>query len=193
MDTNVVVALKVARVLEQLDIPYVIGGSLASTIHGEPRATLDVDFAVQLRPHHAEELVAAFGDEFYVDATALREAAEHRSTCNLVHLPSVVKVDLHVRPDAGIFAEELRRALRLRLGEDPPEFARVATAEDTIVQKLRWYDREGGVSDRQWRDVQGVLKAMNQRLDLDYLQRWATELGLSDLLTRAFSEAGLQL
>lgn len=104
------VAAQVARVLERLGIPYLVGGSVASTLHGEPRTTLDVDFALQLEPKRARELCDALGDEFHRDEELVREAARHKRLVNVIHLPTMVKADLHVRPAEGIYASEIEQA-----------------------------------------------------------------------------------
>lgn len=187
----VAVALEVADVLEHLKIEYVIGGSVASTLFGEPRTTMDVDFAVQLTLPRVPELCAALEAGFYVQSEAVVEAAATHSHCNLIHRRSMIKVDLYVRPAEGLYASEIARARRIRLRKDPDAFARVATAEDTLLQKLRWFRGSDGVSERQWRDVLGILKQSQEQLDLAYLERWSHELGLNDLLRRAYLESGV--
>ena len=184
-------ALETARVLERLGIPYLIGGSVASTVHGEPRATADVDLAVHMDPSQVDGLASALAKTFFVDRGSIDAAVTRASSFNVVHQESFVKVDLFVRPREGIFAEEMRRAASIELSPHSKECARVATPEDTILQKLRWYRMGDEVSDRQWRDVQGVLKTTGPALDREYLTRWADELGLSDLLERAAAQAGL--
>ncbi len=159
----------VASLLERLGIPYLIGGSVASSLHGEPRATLDVDVVVHLEPERAEELVQALESEFYVDRESVREAARLERHFNAIYRKTYLKVDFYARPRSGFFAEEIRRAQPLPLGELPAGLARVATPEDTILQKLRWYRAGDEISDRQWRDV----------------------LGVEDLLARALEESGL--
>lgn len=181
------VALLVARRLEGLGIPYVIAGSIASTIHGEPRATLDVDVVILLRSSQTSDLCTTFERDFFVDRQGLREAV--RTT--MIHRDQHVKVDLYPRPDSGINAEERRRAHRVRLTEGADSEVSVQSPEDTVLQKLVWYRKAGEVSDRQWRDVQGVLKARLRTLDHDYLRTWAAELGVADLLQRARRDAGL--
>ncbi len=184
------VALRVARVLEGLAVPYLVGGSVASTLHGEPRGTLDVDFALRLDPGRADALVDALEGEFYVDRGSARDAAAHHRHFNAIHVATLVKVDLYVRPPEGLYAAELARACLARLGERDEDVVRVATAEDTLLQKLRWYRLGDEVSDRQWRDVLGILKARGEELDQAYLERWADELGLRDLLDRARGALG---
>lgn len=186
----IAVALEVARVLDRLGIPYVIGGSVASTLYGEPRATMDVEFAVQLDPDSIEPLASALETDFYVQPEAVRDAVARRSMFNVICRGCMLKVDMHVRPAEGIYAEEIRRAQRLKLRLDPEGFAAVATAEDTVLQKLRWFQLGDCVSDRQWRDVLGILKVRGQELDLEYLECWSKSLGLGELLSRAREEAG---
>lgn len=187
----IVVALEVARILERQRIPYVIGGSVASTLYGEPRATMDVDFAVQLDLGQVDSLATSLAADFYVQPDTMRDAVVRRSMFNVIRRGAMLKVDMHVRPPEGIYAEEIRRARRLRLRVDPEGFAAVATPEDTILQKLRWYQLGDHVSDRQWRDVLGDLKVVGGDLDRPYLARWAAHLGLTRLLERALEEAGV--
>lgn len=186
----IAVATEVAALLEQLGVPYLVGGSVASTMHGEPRATLDVDFVVHLDPDRVTPLCDALEPDYYVDREAAVEAADSKRVFNAIHRPSMVKVDLHVRPREGHHAEEIRRAVPIRLKADARFAVRVATAEDTVLQKLRWYQADGAASDRQWRDVLGILKLAAGRIDDDYLDRWAGELRVSDLLAEARRASG---
>jgi hypothetical protein len=183
-------ALVATRAMESLGIRYVIVGSVASTLHGEPRATLDVDMTVRMGPRDVEPLFRALEPEFHVDRAALAEAVRTGFPCNAVHRRSHVKLDLYVRRNEGIHAEELRRARRLRLTLAAGSEADVASPEDTVLQKLIWFRKGGEVSDRQWRDVLGVLKTQGARLERDYLRTWCGELGVLDLLERALSECG---
>lgn len=185
----VAVALLVARTFERLGIPYVIGGSIASSIHGEPRTTADVDFAVRLDGAGADGLLRALEGEFYVNESGLREAATGGGHFNAIHLSSMVKVDVYVRPNEGLYAAEIERAQDIPLGDAS---ARVASPEDTLLHKLRWFAAGGGASQRQWRDVLGILKSTGPALDRAYLAKWAEEIGVSGLLARAWTEAGLE-
>lgn len=188
----IAVALEVAAALEAHEIPYLIGGSVASTLYGEPRATLDVDFAVRLSASKVEPLAALLDSDFYVDRASIQDAVEHHRHFNLIHRKWMLKVDVYVRPEEGIFAEEMRRAKPLKLKADPDRYAFVATPEDTLLQKLRWYRLGDDVSDRQWRDVLGILKATGEELDHDYLDRWALARVIHDGLEQG-SEIGRDL
>jgi len=185
------VAVEFALVLEGLEIPYLVGGGVASTLHGEPRATLDVDFAMHLDVGRSDALCRALEPGFYVDREGLREASSSGGHFNVLHRETKIKVDGYARPREGLHAEEIRRAERRPLARGTAE-VRVATAEDVVLQKLRWYRLGDCVSDRQWRDVVGVLKLRGQELDARYMDRWARELELADLLNEARREAGLE-
>lgn len=181
-----VVAAALAAVLDEVGVRYVVGGSLASTVHGEPRSTLDVDVAIQLTEAQLDPLYTRLAREFFVMREAVARAIEHHTAFNALHRRTHLKVDVYVRPPTGIFASEIERARPVEVA--PGLALRIATAEDTILQKLRWYRLGGEVSDRQWRDVLGMLEVA-PRLDDVYLDEWAGRLGLGDLLAQARVEA----
>lgn len=180
------VARQLAGTLDALGIRYVVAGSVASTLHGRPRSTLDVDFVLQLEPGRAADLERALEPEFWVSPGCIVEAAQLHSQCNAIHRRLFVKADLYVRPPTGIYVSEIERAVSLDLGEG--RSVRVASAEDTVLQKLVWYRAGDEVSERQWLDVLGVLKHKGAAIDRGYLDRWARELGLVDLLEQAFAD-----
>jgi hypothetical protein len=185
----IALALHLAAVFERLGVPYLVGGSVASSILGEPRATEDVDLVADLQPHHVDALVAALEGEFYVDRTAIARALGRRSSFNLIHLATARKVDIFVQQHDAFGDIEMSRRFPVVVSQEPASTLLLATAEDLILQKLNWYRKTGGRSDRQWRDVLGILKVQAGRLDVAYLRQWARALNLDVLLERALSES----
>lgn len=181
------VAAAVARALERAGIEYFLGGSLASSHQGEPRATNDVDFVVAMSAPDAAPLAETLGGEFLVDAPALRRAVRERRAWSLVHLPTLTKVDLIPRGGGPCDVSEFERRESIELRQGERLFMK--RPEDTVLRKLLWYREGGGVSERQWRDVIGVLRHSAAMLDSSYLDRWARKLALDDLLGKAWGEA----
>jgi hypothetical protein len=181
------VALRVAAVLEDLGVEYTLGGSLASALHGEPRSTNDIDFAVRLEQQHVSRFIDRLGPEFVLDEEGLRAAVRLGRTYQIYFLPFVLKIDLFMRGTAPLDRSEFDRRVRVRLGENASLYA--ATPEDSLLRKLIWFREGGEISDRQWRDVLGILRVSGPELDRDYLERWAARLGVRDLLHRAFNQA----
>ena len=190
-DEPIAVTLLVIDALDALGVPYLIGGSLASAVHGVLRATMDTDLVADLRLEHAEPLARALGGAFYVGVESIREAVLHESSFNVIHLETMFKVDVFIVKKRPFHRSQMKRRIAQVIATDPERTAYVATAEDTILAKLEWYRMGGGVSERQWRDVLGVMKVQADRLDLAYLRQWAAQLNVSDLLERALTEAGI--
>ncbi len=183
------VVVQVIDILDGLSIPYHLGGSFASTIHGVPRQTGDVDIVVDLSPEAGRQLAASLAGDFYVDESVVADAVSQKTSFNAIHLTSGFKVDFFVAGDQQFDRVELQRSIREQIVVDPPRWAAVKSAEDIVLRKLQWFKEGGGVSDRQWKDLLGVLKAQEDRLDALYLDEWARRLGLSELLATARAEA----
>ena len=188
-----IVAQKVIQSFDAIGIAYAIGGSVASTVHGIPRLTADVDLIADMREEHIEALVQALQEEFYADGDMMREAIQNRSSFNVIHLPTMVKADIFLLPTSPFAISEWSRRQWKQIGPDADSpAAYVASAEDMILQKINWYHLTGERSDRQWGDVQGMLKVQGTALDFTYLAHWAAELELTDLLENALIDAGLE-
>jgi hypothetical protein len=183
------VALIVAEALETCLVRYLVGGSLASAVGGEPRSTLDVDLVVELTENDIEPLVVALGDRFHVDADSLRRAVRERSSANIIHYETSTKVDLFIAGGTPLDRLQMDRRQRVRVSTNPERWLHVYTPEDIVLQKLRWYRMGNEASDRQWRDILGVILVQGERLDHAYLQDNADAFGVSDLLQRALSES----
>jgi hypothetical protein len=186
----IAVTLSVIEALDTLGVPYLIGGSLASAVHGVARATADTDLVADLRPEHARPLAQALNDAFYVDAESIQDAIRRRSSFNVIHLNTMFKVDVFVRKQRPFDQAQFERRVAQVVATDPERTAYVASPEDTVLAKLEWFRLGGEVSDRQWRDVLGVLKVQGERLDLVYLRRWAAALRIADLLEQALAQTG---
>jgi hypothetical protein len=184
----VAVTLIVIQALDRLDIPYFVGDSLASALYGVVRSTLDTDIVAEVQPEHVERLVAILQDRFYIDADMIRDAIQHESSFNLIHLDSMFKVDIFIRKSMPFARNQMQRRVLQVVGEEPQFKIYVTTAEDIILAKLDWFRLGGGVSERQWQDVLGVLAVQGSQLDFDYMHKWANVLGFLDLLEKAIKE-----
>jgi hypothetical protein len=191
MMTQIDVLLRVAGVLDEMQIPYFVVGSVASSIHGFSRATADVDIVADLRPENVSPLYTALKDECYVDEQAMRRAISLRRMFNLIHLDTMFKVDIYVTKDDEFSRQQFKMARRETLLPGEAGDVYISAPEETIPAKLRRHRRGGEVSERQLSDVLGVLKVQRERLDLEYLREWAVRLEVLDLLERLLVEAGL--
>ncbi len=189
-DEPIQVALRVAETLDACGLRYVVGGSLASSVSGEPRSTLDVDIMVAIAEADVGPLLASLGPEFYVDADAVRRAIRQRSSANLIHQPSATKIDLFVAGGSPLDEQQIERRQRVQVASGPDRYLYVYTAEDILLQKLRWFRLGNEVSDRQWRDILGIVLVQCGALDHDYLRRGARLLDVEDLLERALRASG---
>lgn len=181
----------VVPVFEELDIAYYIGGSVASSAHGDRRQTNDVDIVADMQIEHIEEFVQHLKEKFYVDEPMIRDAIKRKSSFNIIHFTTAYKVDVFVMPSQPYDREAARRRVRETVEGEPSVETYLAQVEDVVLAKLRWFKATSNTSEKQWRDITGVLKMQCFTLDLNYLQHWAREIGVADLLEKALDESGV--
>jgi hypothetical protein len=184
----IAVTLLVAAALEHAGGSYFVGGSLASSLQGEPRATNDVDIVLELPLGGIGTFVQELGVDFEVDVESLRNALLRGGSCNIFYLPTVMKIDLFAVGSSPFDEIEFSRRRAVRVGEGDQTLV-LKSPEDTVLRKLLWYESGGRVSERQWRDVVQVLRVSGSAMDRDYMQKWAAVLNVVELLHRASKDA----
>lgn len=183
------VTLEIAAIFERLKIDYLVGGSVASSLHGIPRATQDVDMLARMTSRNVQPFIKALEDKYYAAESAITDAISRGGSFNIIHLDSMFKIDVFVCTGEDLLVEEMSRAKRLVVSEETGQTLVVADAADIVIQKLLWYEQGERVSDRQWNDVVGVLKVCGGDIDMVYLKKWAAAKGLTALLTKAIDES----
>ena len=165
-------------------------GSLASSVHGDPRSTNDADIVADLKPAHAAALVAELAPNYVIEEETVLDAIARGRSFNLIDMNELCKIDVFCATgqphEEATFARRSRAELQRG---DPFTGVDFASAEDTVAYKLHWFRKGGEVSSQQWRDVVGVLRARATTLDFGHLRHWAQQLGVEDLLERALHDA----
>lgn len=192
MSLPISVLTVVTSALERLNIRYVLVGSFASSLYGLYRATADIDILADIASENVGPLHQALKEDFYVDELSMRKAIARGQSFNAIHFDSVFKIDIFVASNDEFAATQLnRRQLRV-LSPDGTNEVYVATAEDTVLAKLRWFRSGNESSKNQWNDVLGIISVARDRLDTAYMRTWAERLSIGDLLERALDEAQSQ-
>ncbi len=174
------------------NIQYQIGGSIASSIYGFPRTTADADLVADIKNKHIPLLVKHLEKDYFIQESAIQEAVRRQHSFNLIHLESTFKIDVFVPKKRPFDHEAFSRRRKTFVDENKNHSYYICSAEDTVLSKLEWYKLGGGISDRQWNDLIGVLKVQKHNLDKSYLLKWATELKVLDLLKQAFEDSGFE-
>jgi hypothetical protein len=174
----------VADAFDQLQVPYYIAGSIASTAYSLPRTTNDVDIVAALHVDQVAAFVSRLEPDYYIDRSSVLDAIAHRGTFNMTHQATGINIDVFIPAGRPFDREQFARAQ----GHVLPGIGRevkLASPEDVLLNKLAWYELGNRVSDVQWRDVQSILRVQGEALDIAYMHRWAAELQVSDLLEAA--------
>ena len=182
--------LRLLEVFDRLEITYMIGGSGASSVHGLPRTTADVDIVAKIDVKDIESLVSELQQDFYIDEQQVRAAQQHSRSFNVIHLRSSYKFDIFPLTADAYQQEQFgrRRYEKSSIFTGEPLELAVSSPEDVILSKLRWYRQGGEASEQQWNDVLGVIAVQGDALNLLYLVEWADYLRVRDLLERALAE-----
>jgi hypothetical protein len=185
---DIVALLPVVEALQSLGVEFHVGGSVASNVYGVWRSTMDTDLVADLRREHLAPLVAKLSADYYIDAAIIQDAIAQRSSFNVIHFDTAQKIDVFIAKRRPFDESARARVATHSVSEDGRVRLPIASPEDIILNKLEWYRMGGEVSERQWSDVIGVMKVQAAQLDRPYLAQWARELGVHDLLERAWGE-----
>ncbi len=181
------------RAFNELGILYYISGSIASSALGKARATMDVDMVTNLQHFHIKALSEKLNKIYYFDEAMIRDAITTKSSFNIIHLETMLKIDIFILKDQPYQLSAFGRKIKDKLENEPDSMdVYLSSAEDIILNKLVWYKNGGEISERQWSDVIGVIKVQGKNLDKEYLIKWAEQLDVTALIIKAFSESGIE-
>ena len=169
---------KVVSVLERLEIPYLITGSVAAMAFGEPRLTNDIDIVAAIDEQHVRDFLMSFPrDEFYMSEEAVREAILRQEQFNIIHPESGIKIDVMIKKDTPFDDSRFKRLHRIYPSESYQ--ANFAAPEDVIIKKMEYY--KAGGSEKHLRDIAGILKISGEIVDWDYITKWAKHMDLTEV------------
>ena len=179
---------KLIKKLNEQNIPYMLSGSVSSSLHGQPRATNDADIVIAPAEEHLIAFVKSLGDDYYVSHDAACDAFKNNSAFNVIDIQNSWKADFIICKDRPFSREEFQRRRKADImGLD----VWVVSPEDVILSKLEW--AKNSESGQQYRDALGVATVQYDRLDRDYLYKWAKELQVESSLKRLLKQAKKQL
>lgn len=182
----------VIEAFDQLSIPYYISGSIASSIYGMARATMDVDIVANIKKHHVPKLKEKLDEKYYIDEDMILGAIHNSSSFNLIHFETAIKIDVFIYKDEPYQRKAIERKVKDKFDDELDLEYYFSSPEDIIIAKLRWFEQGNRISERQWLDILGVIKVQGEKLDIRYLKTWSQELGLFELLEKALDESGIQ-
>ena len=192
MDKNEILSAlePLVKALDDTSIAYFIGGSIASSAYGLARATMDVDMIVNLKPFQIQSFVKMLKEEYYVDIEMIAQAVNNKSSFNILHLPTMLKIDFFILKEQPYSIKSFERRV-LNTLDDSEDSIKVflCSPEDIIISKLDWFRLSNETSERQWLDILGVIKVQKDNLNRKYLKHWTEQLNLLELLQKAFNQS----
>ncbi len=184
----------VINAFNELGLSYYIGGSIASSAYGIARSTLDVDLVLELNTFHIQPFVNKLKGEYYIETEMIKDAIKKKTSFNIIHLKSMLKIDVFILKDQLYSKKAFERKIKDKLDDEVESInIYLCSPEDIILHKLEWFKSGGEVSERQWLDILGVIKIQFENLDKNYLKMWAKQLGVLSLLEKSFSECNINL
>jgi len=176
LPTEIQILKLVITKLEELDIPYMLSGSVASSFYAQPRMTRDIDIVIELAAEQIPRITEEFSGDFYIDETDVNQAFQLQSMFNIIHYQAVVKIDFIVRKDSPYRQLEFERRVKKMIAD----FALwVVSPEDLIISKLFW--ARDSKSELQQNDVSSIIKYQAEKLDWEYIEYWVKELDLGQI------------
>jgi hypothetical protein len=187
--TAIEMLAEVARALRGADVKFRVGGSVASSVWGDPRQTNDIDISILKSTLSEDRLRSKLPEPYYIGPDEIREALAERqdyASFQILNVSEAFKIDAFVVEPTDYYTTEFSRVREVELL--PGITVPVASAEDIVLHKLRWFVLGGNVSDRQWNDIIRVLETQANRLDMDYLAHWAAYFQVDQLLDEALDQ-----
>lgn len=182
----------VVKILNELNVPYYIGGSVASSVYGAFRATRDIDMASALKVEDVDEFVNALNEQYYIDRDMIIDAIRRRSSFNVIHFKTMFKIDIFILKDRKFDESALKRRREDTLSEASNVKLFISSPEDIILYKLEWYKLGGYVSERQIEDIKNIFLVQAENLDMHYIKLWAEKLSVQNILKRLLQELSIE-